>query len=266
MRLLVPFLLVLMLLGVACERQATSEGLEGARMAFTSRQWDEAERLLEGYLRRNPKGEVRWEAWCMLVDVARNVRGDERTAVDILETMHMEFNAEPARAREILTQLGELLESGRRFERAAEIWALALEIPGLEPDAKADIHRRLARLLVAQRRFTPVKEQLNACANLKGISLENRAGCLYELADLNMVTEHLDVSEELARRILNMEGLERDLQSRTAFLLADVLEQRGRHAEALARFEALRGVYPNEQVIESRIRMLRGKSSRGGKS
>lgn len=260
MRLLAP--LILCILVAACDRQVATEELTEARSAFANREWNDAERLLEGYLRRNPEGVQRWEAWNMLVEVAHRVRNDERAAAELLETMYLENGSNPERAYDILTRLGELLEAGRDFRRAAEVWGRVLELPGLTPDTRANVTRRLARILVMQRRFPEAEERLRACFDMEGLSTEGRAGCLYDLADLNVASEHLDVAVDLATTLLALEGLPSALRGQAGFLLADALEQRGRFAEALDHFERLRGVYPNDMVIDTRVRHLKGRLGR----
>ncbi len=255
-------ILILCILVAACDRQAATEELTEARSAFANREWNDAERLLEGYLRRNPEGAQRWEAWNLLVEVAHRVRNDERATVELLETMYLENGSNPERAYDILTRLGELLEAGRDFRRAAEVWPRVLELPGLTPDTRALVSRRLARILVMQRRFPEAEERLKACLDTEGLSTEGRAGCLYDLADLNVASEHLDVAVDLATTLVGLEGLTPELRSQAGFLLADALEQRGRFAEALERFEALRGVYPNDMVIDTRVRHLKGRLGR----
>lgn len=249
--------LVILILVAACDRQAATEDLGEARTAFANREWSDAERLLEGYLRRNPKGAERWEAWNLLVEMAHRVRNDERVVAELLETMYLEFGNDPDKAHDVLVRLGDLLEADRHFARAVEVWTRLLDLSGLAPDTRADVSRRLARILVAQRRFNPAEEQLRACLDIEGISTGRRAACLYDLADLNVVNEHLDVATDLARQILALEGVDDTVRSMAGFLLADALEQRGRHAEALAGFESLRGLYPNEMVIDTRIKHLR---------
>jgi TolA-binding protein len=54
-----------------------------------------------------------------------------------------------------------------------------------------------------------------------------------------------------------MPGAEKDLKALAGFMLGDALEQQGKMAEALAAFEAVRETYPNELVVETRIRQLR---------
>lgn len=72
-----------------------------------------------------------------------------------------------------------------------------------------------------------------------------------------MSMEHFARGADLARQILAMPGADKELKALAGFLLGDALEQQGRTADALAMFESVRETYPNEMVVETRIRQLR---------
>ena len=63
----------LVLAGCPGENEARDD-LAEAREYMRHRDFMEAEKFFERYLRRNPEGEHRWEVWNNLVDLALNVR------------------------------------------------------------------------------------------------------------------------------------------------------------------------------------------------
>jgi predicted negative regulator of RcsB-dependent stress response len=68
----------------------------------------------------------------------------------------------------------------------------------------------------------------------------------------------LDEARDQAIQVLSMK-VDDQLRGLAGFLLADVLEQQGLRAEALSRFESVRGLYPNDLVIDYRIAYLQQK-------
>jgi predicted negative regulator of RcsB-dependent stress response len=73
-----------------------------------------------------------------------------------------------------------------------------------------------------------------------------------------MARDELDDAQAQAIQVLSMQ-VEDQLRGLAGFLLADVLEQQGLRAEALDRFESVRGLYPNDMVIDNRIAYLKKK-------
>jgi len=253
---MILFFLLFPLLLTGCEKAAPPDDMADARKAAGERRYGEAEKLLERYLRLNPEGEERWEAWQRLLQITLDVRGDDKAGMELLEAMYLEFGMDGDKAREVLVRLGGLLETARRWDRAADAWRKLIEVPDLSADENARAHRRLARIHASRREFCIAEDVLHQCLQLKATDAR-RAECLYDLADVQMSMEHFARGADLARQILAMPGAERDLKALAGFMLGDALEQQGKTAEALAAFEAVRETYPNELVVETRIRQLR---------
>lgn len=250
------FLLIISFFLAGCEKAAPPDDMADARKAAVERRYGEAEKLLERYLRLNPEGEERWEAWQRLVQITLDVRGDDKAAMELLEAMYLEFGMDGDKAREVLVRLGGLLETARRWDRAADVWRKLMEVPDLPGDENARTHRRLARIHASRREFGIAEDVLHQCLQLKAAEAR-RAECLYDLADVQMSMEHYARGADLARQILAMPGADKELKALAGFLLGDALEQQGRTAEALAMFESIREAYPNEMVVDTRIRQLR---------
>lgn len=251
-----PLLMLPVLFLTGCEKAAPPDDMADARKAAGERRYGEAEKLLERYLRLNPEGEERWEAWQRLVQITQDVRGDEKAAMELLEAMYLEFGMDGDKAREVLVRLGGLLETARRWDRAADVWRKLMEVPELPGDENARAHRRLARIHASRREFGIAEDVLQQCLQLKATEAR-RAECLYDLADVQMSMEHFARGADLARQILAMPGADKELKALAGFLLGDALEQQGKTGEALAVFESVRGTYPNEMVVDTRIRQLR---------
>lgn len=253
--------LLLLLAGAVlagCDRSPLANDLSDARQAIREGDPARAEKYLERYLRTEDNPELRWEAWNELLDVVE--RGNQGTSwiVDGLETMLVEYEADPKRSADILFRLGEANEKTGRFERAAEYWSQYIEQPGLDPVRSAAVHRRLASLNFRLRRFEAAEENLHGCLALP-VGEAVHAQCLYDLADNASTRELLDDADRFAHQVLDMDDAAPEIKSRAGFIVADIQEQRGQPGEALAMFETIRDAYPNPGAVDVRIAHLKKK-------
>ncbi len=251
-------LLSAVLLACGCDRAPlVADDLEEARAAAQERNWTLAERLLQRYLRSQQEPDKRWDAWQRLLEVTRSAGPDPRAALEYLEAMLMEFAEDDARAEIVLRRMGELNESLRRYDKAADAWSTYIELAGLDAEEAVEAHRRLARLHFRARRFEAGEDVLQSCLALPFPEAAT-ARCLYDLADMHAAREQWEEVTGLALQILDLKTGD-ELQGRASFLLADALEQQNKLSEALRYFEAARNRYPNEMVVDNRIAYLKKK-------
>ena len=86
---LLPIFILLSFL-FACGKDKPESGyIDEARAAFNNKEYLEAEKFYERYLREVPEGAERWEAWDRVAYVALNIRRDEALAADIFEAMQI---------------------------------------------------------------------------------------------------------------------------------------------------------------------------------
>jgi tetratricopeptide (TPR) repeat protein len=258
----VVFALCLFVFSVACERvPLQTNDFDDAKAAISQRDWPRAERLLERYLRTEEGPQQRWEAWMRLVDIYSRINLDQGGAVGQLETMLQEFSRDEAKRKVILARLGELYESLGHIRQAVAAWGRYATLGNLTEQEAASVQRILGNLHFRQRRFDLAADALHACQEMP-VAESFRAWCLYDLALANMARDELDVARDQAIQVLSMK-VDDQLRGLAGFLLADVLEQQGLRAEALNRFEAVRGLYPNDLVIDNRIAYLQQKLKPG---
>lgn len=258
-RSLLPLALILCWMSAAgCDRSPLADDLHDARKAVRLGDIASAEKYLERYLRTEQDPDLRWEAWKELLEVIDSGKQGRSWLIDYLETMLVEYEDDPARSRDILTRLGEANEKMGRFERAAGYWSRLIDEPGLNAEKSAEVHRRLAAINVRLRRFEAAEENLHGCLALP-VSETIQARCLYDLADGAATRELLDDADRYAQQILNMDEVEADIKSRAGFIVADIQEQKGQFAEALATFQTVRDAYPNPRVVDVRIEYLKKK-------
>lgn len=255
-------LIVCLCFCVACERQATPEQLDNAKDALASHHWDDAERLLEGYLRRNPDGDNRWDAWIMLLQLSYEIRNDTATTIRLLESMLLEFIHDAKRAEYISLQLAELYESMGDHEKALKTYNYLIDNVELSTESYGEITRRIARLLLLQREFDKAEAVLERYLDLPDIPVKRHAIALYDLAMISMLRDETEKAEALAKRVQQLQGASVALQGQAGFLLADILEQRGEYEAAYDAFEAILFSYPNRGVIERRLELLQERLAR----
>ena len=247
--------LLLCVCGMACDRvPLLTSDFDEARAAISRRDWPRAERLLERYLRTEEGPQQRWEAWVRLVDIYSRINLDPSGAVGQLEAMLPEFARDEEKVKLILARLGELHESLGQTRQAVSAWGRYAALGSLTDQEAASVQRTLGNLYFRQRRFDLAAEALQTCQALP-VEESFRAWCIYDLALANMARDELEDAQDQAIQVLSMK-VDDQLRGLAGFLLADVLEQQGQRAEALNRFESVRGLYPNDMVIDSRIAYL----------
>lgn len=267
-----PVLILLAALSLAgCieTRQEASDDITDARQAMLQRDYLEAEKSFERYLRRNPEGDERWEVWNTLVDIALSVRGDRKAAIELLEAMLIEYADVPARKRVASARLAELYRLARNYSRALVLWSSVAGDPNAENVERARACRSLAHVYLRRLEFELAEESLGYCLALD-IPDTVRAECLYDLAQTHMGMNDLDQAIIHFRSVLTLNNIPESMRTLTVFMLADALEQKGDAAEALELYAGIEDSYPNRKVVEQRIEFLRNdktkKSASAGRS
>lgn len=237
-------------------KEKTPNDLAEARNYMLHRDFMEAEKSFERYLRGNPDGEDRWEVWNNLVDLALNVRHDRNAAIELLRAMLQEFEADTERRRKVQDMLAHQYELARNFEGSVELWGSMVKDPATPSIQKAESLRNLARVYLRRLEFEPARDVLTFCMELD-IPQSAKSDCQYDLADLYMIMEDMDAGIKELRNLLEQEGVDDDKRVLAIFMLADALEQQGNRDSALGLFESIRFVYPNARVVEARIDYLK---------
>ncbi len=234
------------------------DDLAGAQHAMMTRDYLEAEKEFERYLRRNPDGTERWVVWNNLVDLALSVRNDRKSAIEILEAMLIEYADVPDRKRNISGRLADLYRLSRKYDRALTLWSSVAEDPRAAPVDRAHACRNLANVYLRRLEFELAKESLGYCLALD-IPDTVRAECLYDLAQTYVGIGDLDQALTYFRAVLALDDIPESRRALTVFMLADALDQKGDKAGALRLFTSIEGTYPNPKVVEQRIAFLQNK-------
>ena len=254
----VLFSLVLVIPGcIETQKEAPSD-IEEARQAMLARDYLEAEKSFERYLRRNPEGSERWDVWNSLVDLALSVRNDRKAAVELMEAMLIEYAGSPARKRIISAHLGEQYRLARKYERALELWSSVAEDKDADVVERARACRGLANIYMRRLEFELAKESLGYCLALE-VPDTIRAQCLYDLAQTHSAMGEPEKAAGYFRSVLSLNYIPDTMRTLTVFMLADTLEQDNKPKEALELYTSISETYPNPKVVEQRIAFLKDK-------
>ncbi|SHN50882.1 tetratricopeptide repeat protein [Desulfovibrio litoralis] len=246
------FICLFSLLGCLKEEQNPNQELSDAQQALTEKDYIEAEKCFDRYLRHYPDGTKRWEAWNSLLDLTIDIKQDERLAIEILETMLVEFEENPKKSRIIILKLGEKYHELRKWEDSARVWVKILKDHGASSEEKALAYRRLSTAYLRRLEFEPAREALKYCLNLN-VSDETKSLCLYELADALMIMEELPEAETTLEKLLGEKSVSEQTRVMATFMLADVAEQLGKNEKAQKLFHSILDLYPNKKVVEIRL-------------
>ncbi|MFV0422997.1 tetratricopeptide repeat protein [Oleidesulfovibrio sp.] len=258
-RVLAVVLVAALLLAGCDEKDERKELLSHARAAFAQKQYIEAERQYERYLQLYPHAENRWDVWNKLVEIARGVRGNPAAAAELLESMYLEFGLEPERAQAVLFDLATLYEELHKRDKALEIWLKYQTMPDLPPRDIAEAYRHAARIYRDRGEYDLALESLRACLDIQELPQAYHARCVYELAQTDIFMNNYGRAEDLLRKLEGMTEAESTVRALGMLALADVLQQQKRYAEAKKVLLSIKDTYPNPQVIEARLDMLKNK-------
>jgi len=239
-------------------REEVADDLSDARKAMMKRDFLEAEKSFERYLRRSPDGSERWGVWNNLVELALSVRNDRKAALELLEAMLIEFEEDPARKRAISVQLAELYRLSRHYDRAVFLWSSVAEDSSADSVERARACRNLAHVYLRRLEFELSKESLGYCLSLN-IPDSVRAECLYDLAQTFVGMDELDNAITQLRNVLSLQNITESIRTLSIFMLADALDQQGKNDEAMQLFTSISESYPNRKVVEQRIAFLEKK-------
>lgn len=251
-------LVLALFLGGCFEKNEVPDDIADARKSMAKRDFLEAEKSFERYLRRSPNGTERWEVWNSLVELAVTVRNDRKAAVELLETMLIEYDGDAARKRAISVRLAELYRLSGKYDRAVELWSSVAEDKNADAVERAKACRNLAHIYLRRLEFELAKESLGYCLDLD-VADRVKAECLYDLAQAHMGMDEMDNAVKELRSVLKLKDLAESTRTLATFMLADALDQMGRDAEALKLFESIGDTYPNRKVVEQRIEFLKKK-------
>lgn len=232
--------------------------MQEAQAAARDGEWTRAQRYLERYLRSEENPDQRWVAWELLMDVSRRSDPTGKWTVDYLETILIEYQDDPERARAALLRLANIQESAKQAGGAIVALEQYSLLQGVEDEDNAAVHRRLARLYIRNNKLGAAEDSLRICLALS-TSVVRQAECRFELANIAFLRDDAETASDLATQILKLDSESEhlnELKARAGFLLADMLEERGKTAEALRLFKEIRGDYPNELVVDYRIEAL----------
>ena len=244
----------------ACEDQTppSADELSEARAAFSRKEFLDAESQYERYLQQHPEGAQRWEAWERLVDIALSIRGDQRLATEILEAMALEYNESPQQGKVALERLGQVYESGHRWDQALSAWKRLLAFPGVSKDEQGALQLKLAKIYQLRGQNDLAVASLRACLDM-GAAPQVNASCLYELAQVFMMNDQGEQAKIYLMELGKISAAPLEVKVLGAFALADFEEEQGNFQKSLDIFESIKSIYPNPEAVEARIRGLRQK-------
>jgi tetratricopeptide (TPR) repeat protein len=250
--------LVLAVFLTACDRGASSGpavDLEIARQAYSSGYFLEAETAYERYLQSDPQGRHRLEAWTRLVDICSGVKGDLDKAVNLLETATLEYGSRPKDNWALLFRLGELYEQRGQRKKALDAWGHCLDTAGDDIGKTTQVQMRMAIADRALGKADLAVDLLTQCIR-QARDEESKSRGLYELAQTYGMSWNWAKTKSILQEILAMDKAPQDVKVMSTFLLADVYEAEHNLPKARELLVSLKDIYPNPEVIVSRLASL----------
>lgn len=253
------------LLAASCRSPAPPgpDHLREARQALAAGQYALAETEYVAYLRDQPQGPERWEAFTRLTRLALAVRGDDRRAAELLEAMRFEFAGDSDKSWAVLGDLGREYARLGDWSRAADALEkrLALADPALTPRLRisaeelAATRQELIRVHLANRNLDQALALAEACRAVEA-DPARRADCSLDAArallGMNRPDRAGPVLDDLVRDALAPD----DVRAEAGMLLSDIRRQQGDKSGARAALTAILPLHPNPDAVRIRLKAL----------
>ncbi|MFI3271787.1 MAG: hypothetical protein R3Y11_06765 [Pseudomonadota bacterium] len=237
--------------------------------------WDDAFYAAKEYLSHYVDGDRRWIAWNIVIDAClANNKAQE--AMAFLDDMQYEFAGQFSYEYAIALKKAPVLELLHRYDEAIALYASIKKAhyesipnnghaeqdgqgtkPMLTIEQQGDIQYRMAKLFMQEQNYSGAEEKLRACMSFTELDIHHRVQCAYDLAQVQSLTDREYEAQELLYQLWTVQDLPQTLRAGIGYLLADILERRGKKAQAKAMYEAVRPIYPNVGVIDMRLKLLK---------
>ncbi|MCT4535049.1 tetratricopeptide repeat protein [Halodesulfovibrio sp.] len=249
------FVMVLIFIS-GCTQPEIEDEFSKARKAFINKQYSEAERSYQRYLRDNEFGAKRWDAWNRLVEITATVRGNKTKAAELLEAMLLEYSPEPARYRQILVIKGNMFMESGMWAQAIGVWSRLLTAPDVMVEEEALAYSSLGKAYLMRGEYALAVDAFKDCRQLNLDDPEHMQRCIYELAQAYTYLASYIEAEQTLHALLQYNSVESSLAARAKLLLADIYEQQDQPAKAIAMLKEILNTYPNPKVVEFRLKNL----------
>lgn len=256
--LTLTLLICILSLSACGEEENSNNSLQEARESFARKEYLDAEKLYERYLRYVPESPDRWEAWDRVAYIAMNIRRDEPLTADILEAMALEYGDEPERYQDVIRRLADIYESNHRWSRAKSAWERLLLTPNLPAALKGEAHLHLAQIYQLRLDYLSAMKHLETCLQSE-VDPEIEARALYRLSTVYADQGESKQAEEKLFQLTTMQTAPESIKVQGLFMLADLMEEKGNYREALELFSSIESTYPNQEAVKIRIEGLEGK-------
>lgn len=249
-------LVMVTILVSGCMQPETEDELSRARKAFINKEYTEAERFYQRYLRDNENGTERWKVWNRLVEITGTVRGNKNRAIELLDAMLLEYSGDSARYRQILINKGNMFIESGLWSDATVAWSQLLSAPEVTIDEEATAYANLGKAYLMRGDYGLAVDAFKDCRELEYDNPEHKQYCIYDLSQAYAYLGNYIEAEQNLNNLLQYEGVEVTLMARAKLLLADIYEQQEKPRKAIALLQEIRDTYPNPRVVEFRLKNL----------
>lgn len=239
-----------------CMQPESEDVLSQARKAFITKEYSEAERFYQRYLRESQAGEERWEVWNRLIEITGTVRGDKKGAIELFDAMLLEYAVDPERYKSILISKGELYTESGLWSDAARTWLQVLSAPGVTVEQETQAYTNLGKAYLMQGDYGLAVDAFTDCRELAYKDLQHELLCIYDIAQAFAFLGNHTEAEQNLLELLSKDTLNEELMARAKLLLADIYEQQEKPLKAIALLQEIRETYPNPRVVEFRLAHL----------
>lgn len=247
-------LCVLIMLSACLGHDTGEDTFNDAERAFGRGEYHQAEKLYQNYVQQQPKGNKRWEAWQRLLVITRDISNDAPTAIELLETIYLEFKTDPKKAFATHIQQIELYTVVGDLEHALTTIDATLNIPGLSTSQRwnllftqGTLFLRLHHYALARASFTAAMDHVS--------DAESRSKTLYATGRTLIYMREYDQARQILQQTF-AEAVPGPTWARIGFALAEIAEHEHNYEEGVRILKKIRDRYPNPKALDIRLQSL----------
>lgn len=201
----------------------------------------------------------RWSAWERILYITVQLNSDFSKGIAILREMEKEYAYDVQYMPKILKEMIQVYYMQHSKEDIIQtLQKLLMSELSLSNEEKIQFYRQYAILISENnKRFEQGEEQLELCIQKEEEPVAR--WCQYELGVMYTLDEKYKKGRAIFNTLIEKSRPDEEIYYSSRFMLATIYSFLGDKTKAIEELKAIENIYPNKEVIRSRIKALRKK-------
>ena len=226
---------------------------------YASKEYDKAIEKYSEYLSdmTTSSDSKRWLAWQRLLYITVQLKSDFEQGINILRDMEKEYEHDVEYMPYVLKEMVQVYHMKRSKEEVIHtLEKLMTSNFPLSQEEKIKLYRQYIVLIAEDtRNLQRGEEQLERCIQKE----EQEVGkwCEYELGVVYTLGEQYKKARPIFNKLIGNSQPDEEIHYSSRFMLATIYGLLGERKQAIEELKAIESIYPNRDVIQSRVQALR---------